>query len=183
MLDLLLLVILLIGFFIGLRRGFILQLIHMTGFIISFILAYIYYDELAPKLTLWIPYPSLDEFNTLNMLFESTDLDQAYYRVIAFAIIFFAARIILQIIGSMLDFLAHLPLLKQMNGLVGGVLGVIEVYVIVFILLYIAALIPMEFVQSHINDSFIAKAMVQHTPILSDTVKEWWIEHVADQAA
>ncbi|MFD2681527.1 CvpA family protein [Bacillus seohaeanensis] len=179
MLDLALLIILLIGFLVGLKRGFILQVIHMTGFIISFIIAYLYYDKLAPKLTLWVPYPILDEQSNLNMLFESTNLDQAYYRVIAFALIFFAVKIILHIIGSMLDFVTHLPLLKQLNVLGGGLLGFIEIYLIVFILLYIAVLLPIEAVQTQINSSFIAEVMVKHTPVFSEQVQQWWIKFVA----
>ena len=50
MLDLALIFIFVISFFIGLRRGFILQMIYFAGFIIALITAYIYYDELAEKL-------------------------------------------------------------------------------------------------------------------------------------
>ena len=46
MLDLIILIILGFGFLIGLKRGFILQIIHLTGFIIAFIIAYLYYDQL-----------------------------------------------------------------------------------------------------------------------------------------
>ncbi|MGF2617320.1 CvpA family protein [Rossellomorea vietnamensis] len=180
MLDLALLIILIFGFFVGLRRGFILQLVHMTGFIISFIIAYIYYDQLAPKLILWIPFPVLDEESTLNMLFEATNLDQSYYRVIAFAIIFFAVRIVFQIIGSMLDFVAHLPILKQLNVLGGGVLGFIETYIMVFILLYIAAMLPISMIQTLLNDSVLAEFMITNTPFLSDQVQEWWINYVSE---
>jgi uncharacterized membrane protein required for colicin V production len=179
MLDLVLLIILLVGFFTGLRRGFILQAVHMTGFIIAFIVAYIYYDQLAPKLTLWIPYPVLDEQSKLNMIFEMTNMDQAYYRVIAFAMIFFAVKIIVHVLGSMLDFVAHLPILKQLNVIGGGLLGLIETYLIIFIILFIAVLLPIETVQSFINDSFIAQAMVKHTPVFSEMVKDWWIENAA----
>jgi uncharacterized membrane protein required for colicin V production len=179
MLDLVLLIILLVGFFTGLRRGFILQAVHMTGFIISFIVAYIYYDQLAPKLTLWIPYPVLDDHSKLNMIFEMTNMDQAYYRVIAFAMIFFAVKIIVHVLGSMLDFVAHLPVLKQLNVIGGGLLGLIETYLIIFIILFIAVLLPIETVQSLINDSFIAQAMVKHTPVFSEMVKDWWIENGA----
>ncbi|WP_335872886.1 CvpA family protein [Bacillus sp. 2205SS5-2] len=178
MLDLILLIIFVISFFIGLRRGFILQLIHMTGFIIAFVVAYLYHDELAPKLTLWIPYPALNEESTLSMIFDATNMDQAYYRAIAFAIIFFVVKIITQIIGSMLDFLAQFPLLKQFNSGAGAVLGFIEMYLIVFILLYIAALLPVGFVQTAISDSVMAENMIKHTPILSDQLKEWWFEYV-----
>ncbi|PLR77749.1 hypothetical protein CU633_08795 [Bacillus sp. V3-13] len=179
MLDLAIIIILIFGFFIGLRRGFILQLIHLTGFIIAFVVAHMYYDQLAPKLTLWVPYPSFNSDSTFDMLLGNADLESAYYRAIAFAAIFFAVKILLQIIGSMLDFVAHLPILKQLNVWAGGILGFVEVYLIIFILLYIAALLPVENIQGPLNDSVMAKYIVEHTPFLSQQIKELWIEYMA----
>ncbi|OOP65426.1 hypothetical protein BWZ43_25010, partial [Heyndrickxia oleronia] len=70
MINLVILLILVIGFFVGLKRGFILQLIHITGFIIAFIIAYMYFKDLAPHLKLWIPYPALDDNNSIVMLLK-----------------------------------------------------------------------------------------------------------------
>ena len=179
MLDLALLFIFVMGFLIGIKRGFILQIIHLTGFIVAYIVAYLYFDELAPKLRLWIPYPNFGEDSAITFLFDSANLDEAYYRAIAFAVLFFATKIVMQIIGSMLDFVAHLPILKQINGWAGGVLGFIEIYLIVFILLYIGALLPIELIQNLISDSAIAKAMVQNTPIFSSKIKDLWIGYMA----
>lgn len=167
------------GFLVGLKRGFILQIVHLTGFIVAFIVAYMYVDDLAPKLTLWIPYPELSGVPPLEFLMEITDMEAAYYRAIAFAILFFATKIIMQIFGSMLDFLAQLPLLKQINGWAGGVLGFVEVYLVIFVLLYIGALMPIEAVQTSISDSSMAKAIVQHTPIFSGKIKDLWFAHLA----
>jgi uncharacterized membrane protein required for colicin V production len=178
MLDLAIIAILIIGFLIGLRRGFILQLIHLTGFIVAFIVAYIYYDELAPKLKLWIPYPSLGHSSTMKMIFDGTGMDTAYYNAISFAIIFFAAKIVWQMIGSMLDFIAHLPILKQLNRWGGGILGFIEIYLIIFILLYIAALLPVESVQVPLDKSVLAKGIIKNTPVLSGVVKDLWFEYI-----
>ncbi|HAQ06445.1 MAG TPA: hypothetical protein DCR24_02555 [Bacillus bacterium] len=179
MLDLAVLAILIMGFIIGLKRGFILQSIHLVGFIIAFIVAYLYYDQLSPKLTLWIPYPNLGSSNSLNLLFESANLEDAYYRAIAFAAIFFAVKILLQIIGSMLDFVAHLPILRQLNVWAGGLLGFVEIYLILFIVLYIAALLPIEAVQGPLNDSILAENIVKNTPIFSQQIKELWFEYIA----
>ena len=179
MLDLAILFILVLGFFVGLKRGFILQLIHLTGFIISFIIAYMYYQKLAPKLTLWIPYPNFGNDSTIQMIFDNANLEDAYYRAIAFVVIFFAVKIVLQIIGSMLDFVANLPILKQLNIWAGGILGFIEIYLIIFILLYIAALVPIDSLQSLMNDSFMAKGIINNTPILSEKIKEMWFAYVA----
>lgn len=179
MIDVALLFILLTGFMIGLKRGFILQVIHMTGFIVAFFVAYMNYEKLAPTLKLWIPYPSFGDPETVKMLFESAHLDEAYYRAMAFAILFFATKIVMQIIGSMLDFVAQLPLLRSMNRWAGGALGFVEVYLLLFLLLYVGALIPMEAVQTKLQHSFMANFIVKHTPFLSDMLKQMWIRYMA----
>src|SRR3954454_2441831 len=175
MLDIAVLIILGFGFLMGLRRGFILQLIHLTGFIIAFITAYLYYDQLAPKLTLWVPYPNISTDSALSLVFDNVNLEDAYYRAIAFVVIFFAVKILLQIIGSMLDFVAQIPILKQLNTWAGGLLGFIEVYLIMFILLFIAALVPIESIQGSLTNSILAEFMIKQTPILSQLIQDLWI--------
>jgi uncharacterized membrane protein required for colicin V production len=179
MLDLVVLAILVIGFFVGLKRGFILQSIHLAGFIVAFIVAYIYYEQLAPKLTLWIPYPNFGDNGALNLIFENGNLEAAYYRAIAFAAIFFAVKILLQIIGSMLDFVTNLPILRQLNVWAGGLLGFVEVYLIMFIVLYIAALLPIQAIQDPLNDSILAENIIKNTPVFSQQIKQLWIEYMA----
>ncbi len=175
MLDIAVLIILGFGFLMGLRRGFFLQLIHLTGFIIAFIAAYLYYEQLAPKLTLWIPYPNISTDSALSLVFDNVNLEDAYYRAIAFVVIFFAVKILMQIIGSMLDFVAQIPILKQLNTWAGGLLGFIEVYLIMFILLFIAALVPIESIQGSLTNSILAEFIVKHTPILSQQIQDLWI--------
>ncbi|OIK10026.1 hypothetical protein BIV60_22530 [Bacillus sp. MUM 116] len=177
MLDLAIIILLIIGFFTGLKRGFILQLVHLTGFIIAYIVANLYYDDLASKLTLWIPYPKLGKDTTLKLLTDSGNMEAAFYRAIAFVIIFFAVKVLCQIIGSMLDFIAHLPILRFLNVWAGGFLGFAEVYLLIFILLYIAALIPLEVLQGPLDHSVLAGMIVKHTPILSQQIKSLWIEY------
>ncbi|SDM25189.1 CvpA family protein [Bacillus sp. OK048] len=179
MLDLAIILLLVFGFFIGLRRGFILQLVHLTGFIIAYIVANLYYEDLAPKLTLWVPYPNLGTTSPLKLLSENGNMQDAFYRAIAFVIIFFAVKVVMQIIGSMLDFIAHLPIIRQLNVWAGGILGFAEVYLIIFILLYISALIPMEILQKYLDDSIMANLIVNHTPFLTQQIKSMWIEYSA----
>lgn len=176
MLDLLIMILLIIGLFIGIRRGLILQFIHLTGFIIAFIVAKMYGNDFADKLVLWVPYPSFGSDSPMDMIVSNGNLENAYYRGIAFVIIFFAVKIALQIIGSMLDFIANLPLLKQFNTMAGGILGFLEVYLITFIVLYFAALIPIEMIQTALHNSLLAEGIVKYTPILSQDIKELWID-------
>ncbi len=177
MLDIGILLLFIIGLLVGIKRGFILQLIHMVGFIVAMIIASLYFDELAPKLTLWIPFPSLDQKSTFPLIFQTTHLDTAFYRAIAYAIIFFAVIIVFKLIGSALDFLAQIPIVKQLNTIGGGLLGLIEMYLIIFVLIYVAALIPIESIQNALNRSFLANTIIHYTPIFSDQVQHWWIEY------
>lgn len=179
MVDLILLGILLIGFLIGFRRGFVLQIVHIIGFIVAFIVAYLYFDDLSVHLNLWIPYPEIGVDQSFSSFFDSVNLESAYYRGISFALLFFSTKIVMQIIGSMLDFLADLPLLHSMNGILGGILGFIEAYFIIFFILYVGALIPMEFIQQMMDQSIISKVIVEHTPLFSSKIKELWFEQVA----
>ena len=179
MLDIILLSILLMGVAVGLRRGFILQLIHITGFLVAFIVAYLYYNDLAPKLELWVPFPSFGESSSYNMLFETIGIENAYYNAIAFIVLFFGTKIIWQIVGSMLDFIAQFPILKPLNRWGGGVLGFLETYLIIFIVLYVAALLPIQTLQESLQASFLAKTMVEHTPVLSATIKDLWFNYMS----
>ncbi|OEH91889.1 CvpA family protein [Bacillus solimangrovi] len=179
MFDLIIIVLLAGGFFIGFQRGFVLQAIHIIGFILSFVVAYMYFDTLTPHIRLWIPYPSLPEDSTLTIFLDAVNAEMAYYRAISFALLFFGTKIVMQIIGAMLDFLADLPLLSTVNGWFGGVLGFAEVYLFVFFALYIGALVPLESIQTALSHSVLAQGIIEHTPVFSDKIKELWFEHIA----
>src|SRR5690625_2732079 len=167
MVSLIIFILLVFGLLMGLRRGFILQLVHLFGFLISFIVATIYYKKFANHLSLWIPYPDLGSDSAWAIFLNTMPLENAFYNAISFAIIFFLSKIILQTIAYMFDFVARLPVLRSLNKLLGAVLGFIEVYVITFVVLFLIALLPISEVQDKIGQSFMAKLMIQHTPILS----------------
>jgi uncharacterized membrane protein required for colicin V production len=168
MLSLLLLILLITSFFVGFRRGFILQLIHLTGFIIAFLVAYLYYRELAVHIRLWVPYPQFTSDNPALMFIESFNFEHVYYSGIAFALLFFITKIIVQIIGSMFDFLAHLPILSFVNGWLGGILCFLETVLILVVVLHVAALLPIELVQDLLRESSLANLILDYTPILSN---------------
>ena len=178
MISLIILFVLIFGFFMGLKRGFILQLIHLIGFIISFIVASMYFRKLSSHLALWIPYPELGDDSIWAVFLNSMPLENAFYNAIAFAIIFFATKIVLQIFASMLDFVANVPLLRPINKLMGAVLGFVEVYFFTFIILFILALLPLDAVQVRIKSSYLATLIVEHTPYLSKAVENLWFTDV-----
>ena len=102
------------------------------------------------------------------------DLDQTFYRMLAFVVIFIVVKFVLQLIASMFDFLKFLPVLGFLSRFGGAILGFIEFYILIFFILYLAAMLPLDFIQVHIGKSILAEAIFEHTPIISETVKKWW---------
>ncbi|AJH78289.1 CvpA family protein [Heyndrickxia coagulans] len=176
MVNMAIIILLVLGFLNGKRKGFILQAVHITGFVIASAVAYILYDDLAEKLKLMIPYPSFNRDSSFALLMHEGNMETAFYRIIAFAILFFAVRIILNIVGSSLTFLAQLPVLKQVNGWAGGILGFAELYLILFIVLYIGSLLPVDEIQSALKGSAVAEGMIKNTPYISALVASWWVK-------
>ncbi|WP_081214035.1 CvpA family protein [Priestia aryabhattai] len=178
MLNIILIILLLLGFVTGLKRGFILQLIHIVSFAVSFIVAYMFSGDLASRLRLLIPFPdNIQQQSVASFVFDSGTIEDAFYRMIAFAILFFATHIVLRLTGSVLTALTELPILRQLNKWGGGALGFVEVYIIVFILLYIGAVIPVSEIQTPIQQSSIAINIVQNTPYLSSAIQDLWTQY------
>lgn len=178
LLNMIILLLLLIGFFVGFRRGLVLQLVHLTGFIIAFVVAWMFFRDFADVLELWIPYPAAMGESKIFSTIENLDLQAAYYQAIAFVLLFLAVKIVLHILGTMLNFLAELPLLRSVNHLTGGLLGFAEIYLILFLLLYVGALTPMDAIQSSIDRSVVAQSMIERTPVFSEMLRTLWIDWI-----
>ncbi|MFP8782114.1 CvpA family protein [Planococcus plakortidis] len=174
MLDLILLVLLLAGILVGFKRGLVLQFLHMVGFIVALIVAYTYYKPLAENFVLWVPYPTVDETSRFAIAVEQLNLDETFYQLLAFALIFFVVKFLLTLIASMFDFIKYIPVLGFLSRIFGGVLGLIEAHILLFIGLYVFALLPIDGIQNQIENSGIARAILEHTPYFSEKVKEWW---------
>ena len=174
MLDLFILAVFIMSLIIGAKRGLIVQLINIASFLIALVAAILYYKPLADKFVLWIPYPGFTEGSTMTLVLDSLDVDRTFYRVFAFALIFFGVKISLQILGSMFDFLTYLPVLSSVNYLLGAVLCFIEAYIILFIGLYVIALLPIESIQSIVDSSLLTGLILEHTPVITSIFQNWW---------
>ncbi|WP_458109781.1 CvpA family protein [Bacillus zhangzhouensis] len=172
MIDIIILFLLLMGTLVGLKRGFILQFIKLISFVVSILVASMFYQSLAPQLT-WIPAPNFSG-GQAQLAFFSGNLETAYYNTIAFIILFILTKILLAIIGGLLTTIASIPVIKQVNKLLGGVLGFLETYLFVFILLFVAALLPVDALQTMLSKSMLADVIVGNTPYLSSLVKDLW---------
>lgn len=105
---------------------------------------------------------------------EEYGREMVFYRGIAFAGLFIVTRIITQIIGAMLDFLANLPIIHFMNQWAGALFGFVEAVIIIVVLLHLGALIQWDFLQEALQQSSLAQWFFSSTPVISERLVEWF---------
>jgi len=106
--DLLLLILLAVGFFMGLISGAVRQFISLVAFVMGFVLASMYYQQLGEVLSGFLSMPSI-------------------CKVVAFVLIWIMVPIVAKLIASMLtSLLDKLILTGLLNRLLGGLFGVVK---------------------------------------------------------
>jgi len=104
--DILLLIILAVGFVTGLVSGAVKQVISLAAFMGGFVIACLYYQQLGDILSSTVPMPTL-------------------CRVVAFLLLWVIVPIIARLVSAMLtSVLDGLIALGLLNRLLGGILGI-----------------------------------------------------------
>jgi uncharacterized membrane protein required for colicin V production len=180
MLTLFILLILAYGFYTGAKRGLLLQILYSVGYFISYIVARMYYKELASHLELLVPYPSATPTTKLVFFNQEVtlDLDQAFYAAVAFLLLLLAGWLVVRFLGIFLRALTSVPLLKEANWLLGGLLSLIVVYIGVFLILTMVSMIPTDSIQNLFRNSFLARTIVEHTPVLTKQIYQLWVQKI-----
>lgn len=168
----LILLLLIIGLITGYRRGLILQSLHLIGTISAIIIASLSYETLASRLDLIMPYPSTADTLTNPILTDIADVENAYFNMSAFFIIFIVSKIVIQIIVSAFDYFQQISVFGIVGDILGLVLGFIEVIYVLTVILYMIALIPADIAHEFIMNSSLAEFLLDNTFILSNKLIE-----------
>ncbi|GAB3060683.1 CvpA family protein [Salinicoccus sesuvii] len=171
--TLLILILLIIGMVIGYRRGIILQLLHLIGTISAIIISAMNYERLAERLDMILPYPSMSQTVSSSLLPEIADAEFGFYRMGAFFMIFVVAKIVIQLIVSAFDYLQQVNAFGRTGDVIGTVLGLIEMVYLLVVILVMASLVPLDFLQETIGNSGLARFLMDNTFIISDKFIEW----------
>lgn len=139
MIDLIIIILVVLGALVGLKRGFTKELVSTLGFVFCVILAYMLKNPVALFL-----YDKLPFFSFGGVLKGVTALNILLYEVIAFMITFALLNIVLIIVrmatGIFEKFLTATIILGIPSKILGAILGALEWLVISFIALYVASL-------------------------------------------
>ncbi|MHC9001076.1 CvpA family protein [Enterococcus bulliens] len=169
MLGVLFLLICLFSFYNGARRGVALQLIHLVGFSISFMIALSKYKDFGKHIELYVPYMSVtpDSSFAFYSMEQGFELGHAYYAAVAFFGLLFFGWLITKFIAIFFLRLREFTLLNRYDWIVSGILNVLMIYVLFFGLLYILSFVPLAFIQQWFAKGELGYGIVKHTPILS----------------
>ena len=173
MITLLILLILFIGAYSGYKNGIILQLIKTIGYVVVLIFAFDYYIPISEYLYLLVPYPTpfFPESNPYAFYDESLllTLDLSYYYLVSFLLILLIGWLIVRFLTQLVSYtIEQFRAPEPLSGIGGAVLGFIVNYVGVFYLLLLLSLIPFDFVQNRLTDSFVADNILTSTPELTE---------------
>ncbi|WP_135548621.1 CvpA family protein [Paenibacillus cymbidii] len=167
-------VILLIAVAIGYRRGFISQLISLLGLVIAYIAAYKLHPYVSPWIKTIIPLQTFTAYEHYEPLITKLRLDVYVINALAFALIFFAVKIGLSVVGRVLNMIAKVPGLNMTNRLAGAGLALLEAAVIVAIGLYVMKIMPSDGIQTLLAGSGTMPFVQEHVPVWLDKLTLLW---------
>ncbi|GAA2911218.1 CvpA family protein [Enterococcus pseudoavium] len=180
MLTLVILFALLLSFYTGYRRGTAYQIVFSVGYLLSFIVARIFYQRLGSHLDLFVPYPSV--VSESKMLYYSTEqafnLDKAFYAGFAFMLILAVGWLLTHLIAIFFKDLLFKVIVPQYDGIVAGILQLIICYVGIFLILKLVSFVPMALVQNQLEGSWYARFMIEHSLFLSSHFDNLWVTKI-----
>lgn len=162
--DVIIIALLVVGGVAGFKAGVIKKLTDFIGMFVVIILAFYLKNYISV-----IMYENLPFFNFFGLINGIDTLNILLYEVIAFLVIFiallFVLKVVLMLTGLVEKILKATVILSIPSKLLGIVVGVIEMYVYLFLILVIVSL-PI-FDSSFLKDSKMNNFILNNTPVLS----------------
>lgn len=162
--DVIIIALLILGGVAGFKAGVIKKLTDFIGMFVVIILAFYLKNYISV-----IMYENLPFFNFFGLINGIDALNILLYEVIAFLVIFiallFVLKVVLMLTGLVEKILKATVILSIPSKLLGIVVGVIEMYVYLFLILVIVSL-PI-FDSSFLKDSKMNNFILNNTPVLS----------------
>lgn len=167
--DVIIIALLILGGVAGFKAGVIKKLTDFIGMFVVIILAFYLKNYISV-----IMYENLPFFNFFGLINGIDTLNILLYEVIAFLVIFIALLFVLKVVliltGLVEKILKATVILSIPSKLLGIVVGVIEMYVYLFLILVIVSL-PI-FDSSFLKDSKMNNFILNNTPVLSGVSEE-----------
>lgn len=171
-LDFIVVIVLVLSFVLGYRRGFVLQLVSLLGLLAAFVAAYLFQDDIAPYVARFVPLDAFIQESGFESLFRGLSLEKYIIAAISFALLLFGVKLALTAVGHLLNLLVKAPGLNFINRWTGGALSVLEAAAAAAIAIQVMAILPYDSVQGMLEGSRAALWSMEWVPALFGNIKE-----------
>lgn len=178
-LDYIILAVVALGLLFGYFRGFIAQIVSLSGFLLAYLVAFFFYKNVAPILRLAVPVPAYENYQRYEFIVKGLNLDTYIFNALAFAILFFGTRLAISIIGKTLNVIAKTPGLNLINRWSGALLGLAEALLIVVIAVNVLTIAPSDDLQKLLSGSAIAPYFINELPSIAGKLQELWKQGIS----
>lgn len=169
--DIVVLLLLVMFGVVGWKQGIIKEAVQLIGMIVILVIAFMFKGELGNIFCKWLPFfnfngSPIEGMTTLNIL-----LYQVLGFVIIFTVLYAIYTIILKLSGvfqKILDWTIILLIPSKIGGLI---IGLLEGYILLFVLLLIITGLPASYTSNFTNSNLV-QTIVYKTPILSSASKD-----------
>ncbi len=169
--DLIIVCMIIVGAIIGFKNGVIKEGTKFIGLLIIIIISFMLKDKLMVFLYENLPFFN---FKILSLIKGLSAINILVYQVLSFLIIFIALMFLLKVvvvITGLIELLVKMTVFLSLpTKILGAIVGAVEFYIYVFIILYVLNL-PV-FSLTYVNNSMLGTKMLENTPILSDLVDD-----------
>ena len=180
MISLFLLLVLAWGFYIGYRRGLLLQVYYLISAMISAYIAGQFYKSLGEQFHLLVPYTNPQEgqgtfFFPSDQLFQ---LDKVFYAGIGYLLVFGLVYCLSRLLGLFLHLIPSQKLGCKYFQVAAGILSMLVTLFVLQMGLTILATIPMAAIQNPLEKSIVAKHIIQSIPLTTSLLKQIWVTNL-----
>lgn len=160
--DYVILLILLFSAFDGYRTGFVAQLVRIFGVVLAYVAAWKFHGALTPAVegsVRPLVAGNLRSFATVpffGSMATGSSVAQITHTIsggVSFGIVFIAALILIRFLGRLLSAVMSLPVLSLFNRVGGLVAGVVVAFMMVAVLINVAAYVPLAPLKVQIRHS------------------------------
>ena len=167
--DVIIIIFVLIGGLLGFKRGAVKEFVSAIGFFVVVVLSFLLKNPLSV-----IFYENLPFFKFGGIFKGVTALNIALYELIAFLTVALVLTLLWKLVGCASSIVQKIINMTFILGLpskiIGFIIGVIEYYVLAFIIIYILT-IPIFSVKP-VLESKGAQGILNETPVISKFVKK-----------
>lgn len=161
MVTLIIILLLILAFRFGLKRGLLMTLLSVVGYVIVFLLAVFLAKPMGAALATIMP-----------ALWKNSMFSGMFYNVLSFWIIAIVGSILYRFLVRTVNGITKLPVISQVNALAGAALSTLLMYVVIFFILLLMAAWPSQNVKTTVQQSTVAEWILKKTPVISQQIMD-----------